>query len=228
MRGSNADTIQANMRSLLETSEYHRRLAKVVGLKEIIDDPKSNRRQKLLNEIADFRKKGMLIDVETGEIHVETRTSWIISSARFGSEMTYGKPLLSLGDIDRYRWRSHLPDRQERIRITSEVGSLPPTSTNAAEIKAISEAWRIFFSTMKRVTEQKLFKLHQDEYSYYKRKEIWDQTQKELAELYPNMDEAYVDQLVNLRARAEFRRLMLQHAALKQFERDQGYDSRSG
>jgi hypothetical protein len=224
MRGSNADTLAANMRSLTETGEYYRRLAKVVGLKAITNDARNENRQRLQEDIARFGKMGMDIDVDTGEIHVKTTASWIISSARFGSELAYGKPLLGLGDIDRYRWRSYLPSREERIRVTSEVGSLPPIDVNSVNLRIVNEAWRMLLHAMRRMTTNKTIELPKDEASYQIRKKIWDDTQKEMFEAHPDMKAVYEDQLVNLRAISEFRRLIYQHAAVKQFERDQGYD----
>ena len=224
MKGLNADKLAANMRSLLGTGEYHRKLAKVVGLKEIVNDSTDKRRHRLMDELEKYKKLGMSIDVNTGMIHVRTSTSWIISSARFGSDLVYGKPLLSLGGVDRYRWRSYLPTREERIRVTSEVGSLPSTSIQTAEIETVNEAWRILYTSLRKLTSGKSIEVPKDEASYQIRRKIWNETQKEILDLFPDMNEVYEDQLLTLSARAEFRRLMYQHAALKQFEREPGHD----
>jgi hypothetical protein len=224
MRGSNAETLAANLRSLLETGEYERRLAKVVGLKAIIDDPKNPKRQQLLDDIERLKTRGMEITIEEGRIRVQTTASWIISSARFGSEFAYGKPLLSLGDVDRYRWRSYLPTRDERVEITSEVGSLPPIDISTADIIHLNQAWRTLFEALRRTTRDGSIKVSLDATSYYIRKKIWEDLQKEVLETYPEMKPIYDEELLTLRATGEFRRLMYQHAATKQFERDQDYD----
>jgi len=223
-KGQNAEGMAANLCSMLETGEYHRRLAKVVKLREILDDPNDRRRKRLVGDIEECKHMGMHIDVNRGAIRVDTTTSWIISSARFGSEVVQGRPLLSMGDVDRYRWRSFSPTREERLKVTSEVGSLPPVDINATEISAVNEAWRILHTTLKEMTATRSIKVPRDDMSYQLRKRIWDDTQKEMLELYPDMKDIYEDQLVTLRATAEFRRLMYQHAALKQFARNQGHD----
>jgi hypothetical protein len=224
MRGQNADSLAASMRSLLETSEYRRRLAKVAGLNFILEGDDKKRKRSLIKALEEASKKGLFIDTSIGEIAVETTTSWIISSARFGSDYTYGKPLLALGDVDRYRWRSHLPTKEERLKITAEVGSLPPIVASDVDIRTINEAWKFLLNTLYRKIGQNAIKVDSNEWSFQKRKKLWVDTQNLIFETYPELAEQHVDQLINLRTRAEFRRLLIQHATTKQFQRDQGYD----
>ena len=64
-----------------------------------------------------------------------------------------------------------------------------------------------------------------DSQSYYDRQKIWDETTKEMLDTYTQLeDEIYYNQLMSLRNVSEFRRLMYQHAALKQFSRSNGND----
>lgn len=59
----------------------------------------------------------------------------------------------------------------------------------------------------------------------YERKRIWDETVKEMMDNYSELEKKVnFDQLMSLRNVSEFRRIMYQHAALKQFARDQGND----
>lgn len=224
MRRPDADSLAASMRSLLETSEYRRRLAKAAGLNFILEGDDKKRKKSLEKALEEASKKGLFIDPSIGEIAVKTTTSWIISSARFGSDYTYGKPLLALGDVDRYRWRSHLPTKEERLEITAEVGSLPPIVASDIDVYSINEAWKFLLNTLYRKIGQNAMKVDSDEWSFQKRKKLWTDTQKLIFETYPELAEQHVDQLINLRTRAEFRRLLIQHATMKQFQRDQGYD----
>lgn len=226
MKGRDAETIAADMRAMIENGEYRRRLAKVGGVREILEtDPDSRRAKYIRSQLEECRKFGLTIDLRRSEIQVRTTTSWLISSARFGSETGYGKSLLSMGDINRYRWRSYLPRRSERRKITSEVGSLPPIDIGIEKNKnSCNEAWRTLISALKANIVNGL-KVPRDTQSYYERKKVWDETQKLLDDNYGDkVDDRYFGQLVNLRMRAEYNRIMYQHAVLKQFERNQGYD----
>ena len=225
MRGISAASIAADMRAMLESGEYSRRLAKIGVLKEILmTQPHSHRAKYIQDQLGEYERIGMTLDLDKSQIHVKTTTSWMISSARFGSETTYGRSLLSMGDVNRYRWRSYLPDRKERIRITSEVGSLPPIQIEGAERKVCREALDTLVSSTKSLLTNGL-PISRDEQSYHERQKIWDATQKAVADTYEKvMTKVHFNQLVNLRTRAEFTRLIHQHAVFKQFERDQGHD----
>jgi len=225
MRGSNAQPVSADMRAILESGEYSRRLAKIGQLKEaIMIHPDSNEAKYIKKQLEDYAKIGMTVDLDKSEISIKSTTSWVVASAKFGSEMTYGRSLLSMGDINRYRWRSYLPDRDERLKITSEIGSLPPTTPNVAEKNACREAWTLLIAGLRENPAEGL-EVPRDEQSYYTRQRIWDDTQKILMDTLGNkLEDVYFEQLVNLRTRAEFTRLMYQHATLKQFERNQSHD----
>lgn len=222
--GSQADSIAAIIRTMQEDGECSRRLAKVGTLKDIIDaDP--TRGTLLLDELERNKQRGMTIDLDRSEIHVVTTTSWIIASAKFGSEIFRGRSLLSFGDIDRYRWRSYLPDREERFQVTAEVGSLPPIEINHSKISVCREAWETLIVSLRKATSDRSIKVPRDETSFYERKKLWEETQREMLDTYgEKLTDTFQEQLFNLRSRAEFTRLMYQHAALKQFQRDQGYD----
>lgn len=225
MRGHAAASIAADMRAMLESGEYSRRLAKIGVLKEILmTQPHSHRAKYIQDQLRKHEDNGMTLDLDRSRIYVKTATSWIISSARFGSETTYGRSLLNMGDVNRYRWRSYLPDRKERLRIASEVGSLPPIKIEGAERKVCREAWNTLVSSIRSLVINGL-PISRDEQSYHERQKVWDATQKAMMDTYEKvMTKVHFNQLVNLRTRAEFTHLIHQHAVFKQFERDQGYD----
>ncbi len=219
-----ADSLAAIIRTMQEDGECSRRLAKVGALRDIIDT-NPVRGSLLLEEIKRNQQRGMTVDLDRSEIHVTTTTSWIIASAKFGSETFRGRSLLFFGDIDRYRWRSYLPDRDERFQVTSEVGSLPPIRVDSSKISDCREAWATLITSMKKLASNRFIRVPRDEASFYSRKKAWEETQKEMVDTYHDiLNDSFQEQLFNLRSRAEFTRLMYQHAVLKQFERDQGYD----
>lgn len=223
VRGNIATAISADLRAILESGEYSRRVAKIGRLKEIIHTQPSSPQAKYVQEqIREYKKLGMTIDLTKCEINVKTTTSWIVSSAKFGSETYYGRSLLNMGDVNRYRWLSYVPTREERLRITSEVGSLPPVTISAQEKKVCREAWAVLVKGLR----THIVEIPRDSQSYYERQRIWDDTQKTLMDTYRDemANDIYFNQIVNMRTRAEFTRLMYQHAVLKQYERDQGYD----
>jgi len=217
MHKSEAEETAADIRVLLETGEYKRRLAKVVGLKEALLDPRY--REHLLKQVEMCKNMGMLLDLDKGEIHVQSSTSWIVSSARFGSGTIFGRPLLNLGDLDRFKWISFLPTSEERQSVVSVVGSLPPVTLNESLVKTTCEAWRLLFATIRRLTKNGCLAIARDEVSYHARKKAWEQTVQEVRDLYPEITEQHERILINLRSHAEFNRLVYQHAALKQFQR---------
>ncbi|MDH5787883.1 MAG: hypothetical protein OEZ40_06310, partial [Candidatus Bathyarchaeota archaeon] len=202
------------------------RLAKLAYFKEILYAPGEEWKKKYLqDQLEYYRKQGMSIDLDRAEIHIRTTTSWMIASARFGSPSIEGRPLLSMGDVTRYRWRCFIPSEQERFQITSEVGGLPPETVSGTEKRSCCEAWKVLISALRKNVVDGSVMVPRDEASFQSRKEIWNQTVREMTDLYgEKMSEVYLEQLVNLRTRAEFTRIMYQHAALKQFERSQGYD----
>lgn len=212
-----AEEISADLRVLLETGEYKRRLAKVVGLKEALLDPRF--RENLQNQMEQCKKLGMTLDLDKGEIHVRSAASWIISSARFGSGTIAGRPLLNMGDLDRFRWLSFLPDPEEREKLVAEVGSLPPVVLNESLVKATAEAWRSLFVTIEKLTKKGGLQIIRDEISYQARKQAWEETVQEIKTHYPDMTEQGERILINLRTHAEFNRVMHQYAATQQFKR---------
>lgn len=224
-RGSQAASISADMRAILESGEYTRRMVKIGLLKEILhtkpDSPQANYIQEQLVSCA---KLGMTIDLDKCQISIKSTTSWIVSSAKFGSETHYGRSLLSMGDINRYRWISYLPEREERLNITSQIGSLPPIIVDTERRKTCKEAWSILFKNMRNNSTGLV--VPRDEQSYYSRQKVWEDTQKLSVDTYfmELTNEIYFNQLVNMRTRAEFTRLMYQHAVLKQFARNSGCD----
>lgn len=224
IRGLKAESIAADMRAMLESGEYTRRLAKIGQLKELLRMESYSRKARYIKEqLEECEKLGMTIDLDKSQIHIKTTTSWIIASARFGSNTRYGRSLLTMGDLNRYRWRSYLPDREERLKVTSEAGSLPPIKVDVVEKRVCSEAWAILIPNLKKWASKGL-KIPRDEQSFYERKRVWDETLKVLVDSYGDLSDLYFNQLVSLRSRAEFTRLMYQHAALKQFARNHGVD----
>jgi hypothetical protein len=217
MNKREAEEISADLRVLLETGEYSRRLAKVVGLKEVLLDP--NRKSQLEAQIEKCKSMGVILDLDIGEIHVESTCSWIASSARFGCGTITGKPLLNLGDLDRFRWLSFLPTSEERRKLVAEVGSLPPVNLNQNLVNAVNEAWRKTFCAVKELSQNGNLSIPRDEASYIARKNAWEQTVEEMKRLYPEITEQHERILINLRSHSEFNRLMYQFAATKQFQR---------
>jgi hypothetical protein len=217
MNKREAEEISADFRVLLETGEYSRRLAKVVGLKEVLLNP--NRKSQLEAQIEKCKMMGVELDLDIGEIHVQSSCSWIASSARFGSGTTTGRPLLNLGDLDRFRWLSFLPTSEERRKLVAEVGSLPPVTLNQDLVDAVNEAWRKTFYAVKDLAKDGCLPIPRDEVSYLARKNIWEQTEEEMKRLYPEITEQHERILINLRSHSEFNRIMYQFAATKQFQR---------
>jgi hypothetical protein len=225
MRPSVAASISADLRAILESGTYSRRMAKVGLLKETIEtQPNSLHAKYILSQQEKYSTMGMTVDLEKCGINVKSTTSLIVSSARFGSETNYGHSLLSMGDINRYRWLSYLPDQSERLEITSKIGSLPPVIVDVDEKKACLEAWNTLVPNLRKLSADGLL-VPRDEQSFYERQKVWDDTQRAMMDTYKSrIQDVHFDQLVNLRTRAEFTRIMYQHAALKQFQRDQGHD----
>jgi hypothetical protein len=223
LSGSNAASLTASLRAMLEKGQYTRRLAKIAKLPEIIAKGDEKDKKYIESQIAKWGEKGMVVDVDQCAIEVKTTSSWIISSATFGTQIA-NKSLLSLGDINRLRWRTFLPNMEERIKITTEIGSLPPVTVNPEKRAACKEAWSATISNLKQVCRDGLV-ISRDDQSYYDRKNIWTETLNEIKEEYTEFKSAdYFNEIVSLRYRTEFIRLMYQHAAFKQFARASGYD----
>jgi hypothetical protein len=225
-RRSSAAAITADMRAILESGQYSRRLVKIGRLKEELQtNPDSSQAKYVKRQLVDYEKYGMHIDLNKCEISVKSTTSWVVASARFGAESQYGRSLLSMGDINRYRWRSYLPEREERLKITSLIGSLPPITVDAGAKIACREAWATLISSMRKSDVNGLV-VPRDEQSFHERQRIWDETQELVMDTFQNEmhDEVYFSQLFNMRTRAEFTRVMYQHAALKQYARNTGGD----
>jgi hypothetical protein len=225
LSGPNAAALSADLRAMLEKGEYSRRLAKIGKLDEMIQTAADDKKiGYILSQMTEFEKIGMKIVTKTCEIQIKTTTSWIISSASFGSHAANNKSLLSMGDLNRFRWRSYLPSRDERLQITSEVGSLPPVICNSTKRTICNEAWITTIDSLRKLSIDN-FAVPRDEQSYLGRKNSWDEMIKEAKDKHKKLEsETYYNQIVNMRTRAEFTRLMYQHAALKQFARDTGTD----
>jgi hypothetical protein len=223
LSGSNAASLTASLRAMLEKGQYNRRMAKIAKLSEFIETGEEKAKKYVKQQMEKWEKRGMVLDLEQCSINVTTTSSWIISSAKFGSEVA-NKSLLSMGDINRFRWRTYLPSREERIQITTEVGSIPPTIVNSSERDACAHAWRATISNLKQLCPTGLV-VPKDSQSHYERKNIWSETLNEINEQYSEFSKPqYFDELVSLRYSSEFYRLMYQHAALKQFARTSGSD----
>jgi hypothetical protein len=225
-RGSSAAAITADIRAILESGQYSRRLVKIAKLKEQLQTtPESVQAKYIRQQLLSYEKIGMHVDLDKCEISVKSTTSWVVASARFGAESQYGRSLLSMGDINRYRWRSYLPERQERLEITSLIGSLPPITVDARAKTACRDAWSILIGRMRKSGVNGLL-VPRDEQSFHERQRVWDETEQLVMDIYPNEmhTDVYFSQLFNMRTRAEFTRLMYQHATLKQFARSGGSD----
>lgn len=222
--GPNAGSLLADLRVMWEKGEYTRGLAKIGKLDQVLETGDVETAEYVRKQMAKFQKMGMYLDTDECQIKVKTTSSWIIASADFGSQTKYGKSLLSLGDLNRIRWRAYLPTREERLRVISDVGSLPPVKIDTGEKRACCEAWRITIEALKKLCAEGI-EIPRDTQSYYERKRILGETIKEMMDRYPQLEKgAYFNQLTTLRNVSEFRRLMYQHAALKQFARDSGND----
>jgi hypothetical protein len=222
--GQAGTELLADLRVMWEKGEYTRQLAKIGELDEILQTASEEVVAYIGKQIAKYEKLGMHIDEEECRIRVKTTTSWVIASADFGAQTKFGKSLLSLGDLNRIRWRAYLPGREERIKVISDVGSLPPFVLDAEEENACSEAWKATILPLKELCAKGI-SIPRDNQSCYERKRIWDETVKEMLEEYSQLEKNYYfDQLMSLRTVSEFRRIMYQHAALKQFARDPGND----
>jgi hypothetical protein len=57
-----------------------------------------------------------------------------------------------MGEISRLRWRTFLPSREETIRITEEIGSLPPIIANTAARAVCKEAWAATIDNLRKVS----------------------------------------------------------------------------
>jgi hypothetical protein len=214
----------SDLRVMWEKGVYTRQLAKIGELDEILQTASEEVVAYVGRQIAKYEKLGMHIDEEDCRITIKTTTSWIIASADFGAQTKFGKSLLSLGDLNRIRWRSYLPDREERIKTISAVGSLPPISISDLEEKACNEAWRATIIELKKAYSEGI-SVSRDQQSYYERQQIWNELVKEMLDAYPELKKKEnFDQIMSLRTTSEFRRIMYQHAALKQFARSSGND----
>ncbi|MGA2573919.1 MAG: winged helix-turn-helix domain-containing protein [Candidatus Methanomethylicaceae archaeon] len=220
LRGNEQANLAADLRVFQETGHYSRRLAMLMELKTELENP--HKKAIIENELQRLKAQGLTIDLEKSELTVNSTTSWMINSARFGTQTSFGRPLLAMGDIDRLRWRSYLPDVDERRKIVLDVGSFPSVSIDIATAKALNEAWKYLAKFYK--NNNIGISIPFDEASHQKRKEVWIATQKEIEEKYGQLEDKYTEQLVNLRSSSEFHRIMYQYAALKQFQRCQGYD----
>ena len=105
-----------------------------------------------------------------------------------------------MGDIDRYRWRSYLPEKNERLKVVSDVGSLPPVTVNSSKIKVLNEAWGLLFTTLREMTAKQPIEVSRNGASHQARKKVWDDIQKEMFERFTDMKEEYVDQQATLRS----------------------------
>ena len=222
--GTDASSLLADLRVMWENGKYTRRLAKIGKLDEILETASVETAGYIQGQIDEYKKKGLYVDTSECKINVETTSSWIIASADFGSQTKFGKSLLTLGDLCRIRWLSYHPTKAERIKVISDVGSLPPVIINTTEERACNEAWRTTIMALKK-THPKGIKIPRDNQSHYERKRIWNETVKEMMDTYPQLEKnVNFDQLMSLRSMSEFRRLVYQYAATQQFARDSGND----
>jgi len=222
--GTDASSIMADLRIMWENGKYSRRLAKIGKLDEILETAQVETAAYIQRQIDEYKKKGLYVDTSECKIHVETTSSWIIASADFGSQTKFGKSLLNLGDLCRIRWISYHPGREERIKVISDVGSLPPITFSTIEENACNEAWKTLIPALKKAHPEGIT-VPRDSQSCYERKRIWDETVKEMIDIYPQLEKnVNFNQSVSLRSRSEFRRLVYQYAATQQFARDSGND----
>ena len=224
MAGMDFRQIRADLRRLLDKGKYNKRRVKVCGElhKQLDQSPK--RRDILLAQLRELDKRGMKFDINSGKIEIQSTTSWICASARFGSAGTQGQPLLELGDLSRYRTIASTPTRSERYRTCREVFKARPVSKKISSIKnPTRRAW----SYVNDLQHFETIELDGDIEIVKVRGEIYDKLMDEIGNEYGNYlndGEDYWDEIINNRFAAEIRRVMVQHALLNQFERDQGYD----
>jgi len=191
----------------------------ILELAEIAD-----KAEKMQEEIDRWRKRGLFIDLSSGKMTVRTHASWIISSGRFGDTVKT-KPLLTLGDLDRYVWVSSVPSIEERKDIVRKVGLFPPKEACAYEPNSVALAWLRLKRAMEKFREKdRAIEIPRTSEANEMMKKYWDETLTGAMKEYGDqIQEQHLEQMITNRYAAEFIRVAYQHATLMQFKRNSNF-----
>jgi len=239
--------LMSNVRRILEDGNFTRDLLKLMRFREILKDAERaekqlsttkkltdrqilelakvvDRGEMLKKDLEKWRKRGLSIDIEEGRMSLRSHASWIISSARFG-DTSRTKPLLDLGDLDRYVWVSNIPSLAERKAIIRKVGFNPVPEKCEYDPEAVNEAWSLLFNvTGKFRLKSQSIELPRSEELSEKMVSYWDATERSLLEEFTEViTERHQEEFNTLRYMDEFKRVALQHATLMQFKRDSSF-----
>jgi len=192
---------------------------KITNQKIIADAVKALEREKNLNEqLAKWKRRGLYLNVALGRMTIYTNTSWIISSATFGATLK-SKPLLELGDLDRYIWVSSLLTLTERRDVVEKVALYPPRENCPYEPEAVSIAWRWLYGAMLKYRKQLEIPATKEDYDI--RLRYWRETINSAQNEYADkIKPDHLEQFLTKRYAMEWIRTAYQHATFVQFKRN--------